>query len=217
MAPKTASEIFRQIDKNGDGVISRDEYAQALVMMNVPKEISSIVTDSVFSKFDSNRDEVIDEKEFAKYFFCGDNVSLHERMDRASFEQNYTIYWGVYFCLVGMKLASSPATVVSEVFSGIHPDAMGPACHMTIVLGLSWLTSGLNVLMQRVLKFSPVASHGIVAVFWSLLTIYENAIGSIYGVQNFHAPPLVVTVLSISLGVYGLWSMASGQAKMKEN
>jgi hypothetical protein len=217
MAPKTASEVFRQLDINGDGTISRDEYAKALVMLNIPPEISIIVTDSVFSKFDANHDDGIDEKEFVKYFSRGDNLSLHERIDRAAFEQNYTIYWGIYFCLVGMKLAFSPATVVSEVFSGIDSDAMGPACHMTTVLGLSWLTSGLNVLMQRVMKISPVASHGVIAIFWSLLTIYENVVGSIYGVQNFNAPPLVVTVLSISLGAYGLWSMMTGQAKVKEN
>jgi hypothetical protein len=63
MAPKSASQVFRQLDEDGNGnKISREEYAQALVMMNIPKEISKVVTDSVFAKFDVNSDSGIDEK-----------------------------------------------------------------------------------------------------------------------------------------------------------
>jgi hypothetical protein len=90
---------------------------------------------------------------------------------------------------------------------------------LTILGCSSWLTGGLNVVIQRFLKISPVAAYGgIAVVFWSLLTIYENFIGSVVGEPSFHVPPLIVTVLSISLTLYGMKIMLlSGDSKVKED
>jgi hypothetical protein len=135
---------------------------------------------------------------------------LHHRFDREIFAESYTIICGLYFCLVGIKLFSDPAGFIYDTFPGANtPETVGPAAHIVCILGCSWLTSGLNVLIQRFFKISPVAAYGGVAVFWSLLTIYENCYGSVVGEPSFVAPPLVVTILSISL--------LSGDAKVKED
>lgn len=91
---KSASDVFCQLDVNGNGEISREEYLQVLHMMDIPKEIAQIATESVFTRFDSNKDGGIDKKEFVAYFSGHANVALHQRMDCAAFDQKYS-----FFCI----------------------------------------------------------------------------------------------------------------------
>ncbi|KAL7545019.1 hypothetical protein ACHAWF_008387 [Thalassiosira exigua] len=217
---KTASDVFRQLDINGDGTISKSEYAQALKMMNIPKEIASITTEAVFSKFDANYDGGIDEKEFVKYFSDNDAVTLHQRLDRALFEGKYIIFWGCYFCFVGMKILSSPLGLVGETFDLDENDAVGnrlAAAQMTTILGLAWFTNGLLVLMQRLLNIEPVAAHSLVAIFWFTLTVYEIFFGpAYYPAYGFKEPPMIAVVLSGLLAGFGVFNLLKGKAKIKE-
>mmetsp|Transcript_32777 Transcript_32777/g.60412 ORF Transcript_32777/g.60412 Transcript_32777/m.60412 type:complete len:224 (-) Transcript_32777:77-748(-) len=220
-SPKTASDVFRQIDVNGDGKISKSEYSQALQMMNIPKEIASITTEAVFSKFDANSDGGIDEKEFVKYFSENDAIALHQRLDRALFEGKYIVFWGCYFCFVGMKILSSPLGLVGETFGDLDPnDAVGnrlAAAQIVTILGLAWFTNGALVLMQRLLKIEPVAAHSLVAIFWFVLTLYEMFVGpTYYPAYGFKEPPMIAVVLSGLLAAFGGLNLLKGKAKIKE-
>ena len=214
-AKQTASEVFRSLDKDGNGTIDKDEYRAALMQMNIPKAITEVVTESVFAKFDTNKDEGIDEKEFVKYFSDSSSVNLHKRIYRAGFETKYTIVWGVYWCLVGLKCLLDTEGLLEGTFPGESKNA--PALHMVTILGYSMLTGGLTVLAQRQLGVSPVFAYGCHAVFWSYLTVYENTVGSIMGASGFQEPPLVATALSIGVALYGIWSIHTERAKVKED
>ena len=221
MAPKQhASDVFRSMDKDGNGKIDRNEYTQALIKMNIPTAIANVVTDSVFAKYDTNKDEGIDEKEFVKYFDDDKNAAVHQHIYRSNFEEKYTIIWAMYFIAVGMKMFVDTKATMIDVFPEAmneYSEKMGPAIHMMSILGLSWITGGLCVLMQRVLHTTQVFAYATVAIFWSCITIYENLVGSIVGESTFQAPPIIVTMLSISLGVYGIWSIQTERAKIKED
>lgn len=218
---KTASDVFKQIDVNGDGTISKDEYGKALRMMNIPKEIANITTEAVFSKFDANSDDGIDEKEFIKYFSDSDAVTLHQRLDRALFEGKYIIFWGIYFCFVGIKILSSPSGLVDEIFADLDPkDPVGmrlAASQLATILGCAWFTNGALVLMQRLMSVTPVAAHSLVAIFWFILTLYETFVGPIYRhAYGFVEPPVIAFVLSGTLAVFGVFNLVKGNAKVKE-
>ncbi len=82
-----------------------------------------------------------------------DAVTLHQRLDRALFEGKYIIFWGIYFCFVGIKILSSPSGLVDEIFADLDPkDAVGmrlAASQFATILGCAWFTNGALVLMQR--------------------------------------------------------------------
>mmetsp|Transcript_11058 Transcript_11058/g.20263 ORF Transcript_11058/g.20263 Transcript_11058/m.20263 type:complete len:224 (+) Transcript_11058:132-803(+) len=223
MAPNktAAAAVFRRIDANGDGKISRAEYAAALKILDIPKAMAQVVTDAVFAKYDANDDGGIDEKEFLCYFDSESNVAMHGRINRAIFEKYYSFFWSLYFIVCGTNFVISPFGSVDATFGGLGPDD-GPgfrhaSAHLFVIIGLTWATNGLVVIAQRVLKLSTVTTLAALALFWFMLTLYENVIGSIIATPGFKAPPLPVTILSGILAFTGLWGMFSGKVKIKED
>lgn len=75
--------------------------------------------------------------------------------------------------------------------------------------------NGVLVVVQRILKITPVASLTYTTLFWFGLTVYENLVGSIIGTKGFKRPPPIATFLSFSLAATGLWGLTSGRVKIK--
>ncbi len=223
MAPsKTAAQsVFRQIDKNGDGKISREEYKMALKILDIPSSMATVVTEAVFAKYDADSDGGIDEKEFVKYFDSSSNAEMHSRIDRAVFEKYYSFFWAMYFIACGIKFVSDPFAQTDQAFAGI-PANDGPgfrhaAAHLFTIIGLTWITIGVLAIAQRLLKLTPVATQAAIAFFWFLLTLYENVVGAIIGTPGFEAPPPPVIILSSMLAFTGVWGVLSGKVKIKED
>jgi hypothetical protein len=215
----SAKQVFQSLDKDGNGKIDREEYTQALLKMHIPQVFSEIVTESVFSKFDTNQDAGIDQDEFVKYFSESTNADVHRRLFRSVFQERFLMIWGVYFLLIGIKITTDPAGLVGDAFPGSLEDGsnMGPARHMAAVLGCSFLSGGVNAILQSgMVGSSSVFSYGCLALFWAALTMYENVVGSIVGQEGFQRPPWYVTLPSLLMGLYGIWGIRTDRAKVKE-
>ena len=219
---KTAAQsVFRQIDKNGDGTISREEYKMALKILDIPSSMTTVVTDAVFAKYDADSDGGIDEKEFVKYFDSTSNVEMHSRIDRAVFEKSYSFFWAMYFIVIGIKFVSDPFEQTDQTFAGISsndgPGFRHAAAHLFTIIGLTWICIGVLAIAQRVLKLTPVVTQAAIAFFWFLLTLYENVVGAVIGTPGFEAPPPPVIILSSILAFTGVWGALSGKVKIKED
>jgi len=216
MAPskESAAAVFREIDANGDGKISRAEYAAALKILDIPKAMAQVVIDAAFAKYDANDDGGIDENKFLSYFDSGSNVAMHGRINRARFEQYYSFFWALFFIVCGTKFIVSPST-----FGSLSPDD-GPgfrhaSAHLScIIIGLTWATNGL-VVAQHVLKLSTISTLTAIAFFWFLVTLYETLFESIIDTPGFKAPHPAVTIISAILAFTGAWGMLSGNVKIK--
>mmetsp|Transcript_20503 Transcript_20503/g.56588 ORF Transcript_20503/g.56588 Transcript_20503/m.56588 type:complete len:220 (+) Transcript_20503:47-706(+) len=213
---QTARDVFKSMDKDGNGTIDKEEYVQALRKLHIPKAMAELVTDSVFAKFDTNKDAGIDEKEFLKYFASDENIAIHNRIARSVFEEKFLLFFGIYLIVVGFVLTTNTKLATENIFN-LEGTVNGPAQHMTAILGVCFLSNGLNSLFQGYAGVSRVFGFGFVAIVFSTLTVYENVYGSLIGEESFNKPPIQATALSLLLGTYAAWSIHTQRAKIKED
>ncbi len=65
-SPKSFEDIFKEMDSDGNGVISQQEFRNALRKLNLG--VTSREIDKVMARIDSNADGKIDWKEFISKF-----------------------------------------------------------------------------------------------------------------------------------------------------
>jgi hypothetical protein len=166
-------------------------------------------------RYDSDKNTGIDQEEFIKYF--GDHLRLHERLDRANFQESYIFYWSLFFIVTGTKFILTSNHIKRKKRLAIWTRTEGcHDSHVYTVLGISWVTNGLLILSQHVGKFSGTATCAILAGVWFSLPTYEYAIGSIVGVEGFTGPPLIACVLSFALFASGVSAALNGKVLLKE-
>jgi|EP00670_Eutreptiella_braarudii_P020809 hypothetical protein len=212
-------DVFRRIDKDKNGFISRQEYVEALKILNIPRDMALIVADSVFEKYDTDGNKGIDEQEFVKYF--GDHAALEQRIEREWFASTYSLVVSIFFMLMGVRFMSDPFGATYEVFPTLPVDSckdwQTASVHMFFVVGFCTFTFGFLMLAQRVLRLSVTSTLTMFTAIWCVYTEFERHLGSPVRAKGFKAPPVGVTAVTGMMALVGLYAAFKGNAKIKED
>jgi len=222
MSTAHAIEIFKKLDKDGNGTIDKQEYIQGLKLLAIPKKIAELAAEQVFARFDQDHNAGIDQEEFVTYI--AEFEELHNRVERAQFERIYYFCWAAYFILVGTKFILDQPGNTNEAFGCTTAAEWHVATqHVFVIVGFCFVSAGVSQLLVHILKLSGVAVMTGYACFWFWLTLYETTRGSvltlIHGtVDNcFNTPPLPALVASGLLACMGFYGIFTGSAKLKED
>jgi calcium-dependent protein kinase len=80
-------KVFQDFDKNGDGVLEREELIQGYISLGKTKKQACVIVDDIMNKVDVNKNGTIDYSEFLMA-----NFNQEEAVSKSKLKQTFKLF-----------------------------------------------------------------------------------------------------------------------------